>query len=138
MIEDCLAGQIDLIMTKSISRFARNTVDTITIVRKLKGKGVGVYFEKENIYTLDSKGEFILTLMSSLAQEESRSISENVQWGIRKSFADGKVKVPYKRFLGYDRGNTKGTMIVNCEQAVIVRRIFRMYLQYFVPMLYIF
>lgn len=129
MIEDCLAGQIDLIMTKSISRFARNTVDTITIVRKLKEKGVGVYFEKENIYTLDSKGEFILTLMSSLAQEESRSISENVQWGIRKSFADGKVKVPYKRFLGYDRGDTKGTMIVNCEQAVIVRRIFRMYLQ---------
>lgn len=129
MIEDCLAGQIDLILTKSISRFARNTVDTITIVRKLKGKGVGVYFEKENIYTLDSKGEFILTLMSSLAQEESRSISENVQWGIRKSFADGKVKVPYKRFLGYDRGNTKGAMVVNCEQAVIVRRIFRMYLQ---------
>ena len=130
MIEDCLAGQIDLILTKSISRFAWNTVDTITTVRRLKEKGVGVYFEKENIYTLDSKGEFILTLMSSLAQEESRSISENVQWGIRKSFADGKVKVPYKRFLGYDRGNTKGTMIVNCEQAVIVRRIFRMYLHH--------
>lgn len=115
MIEDCLAGQIDLILTKSISRFARNTVDTVTIVRKLKEKGVGVYFEKENIYTLDSKGEFILTLMSSLGQEESRSISENVQWGIRKSFADGKVKVPYKRFLGYDRGNTKGAMVVNAR-----------------------
>lgn len=78
MIEDCLAGQIDLILTKSISRFARNTVDTITTVRRLKEKGVGVYFEKENIYTLDSKGEFILTLMSSLAQEESRSMSENI------------------------------------------------------------
>ena len=129
MIEDCLAGQIDLILTKSISRFARNTVDTITIVRKLKEKGIGVYFEKENIYTLDSKGEFILTLMSSLAQEESRSMSENIAWGIRKSFSDGKVKVPYKRFLGYDRGDTKGTMVVNCEQAVIVRRIFRMYMQ---------
>lgn len=99
MIKDALAGKIDLIITKSVSRFARNTVDTLTTVRKLKDKGVEVYFEKENIYTLDSKGELLITIMSSLAQEESRSISENVTWGQRKRFADGKVSLPYKQFL---------------------------------------
>lgn len=78
MIEDALSGKIDLIITKSVSRFARNTVDSLTTIRKLKAVGVEIYFEKENIYTLDSKGELLVTLMSSLAQEESRSISENV------------------------------------------------------------
>lgn len=96
MISDALAGRIDLIVTKSVSRFARNTVDSLTTVRKLKEKGVEVYFEKENIYTLDSKGELLITIMSSLAQEESRSISENVTWGQRKRFADGKVSMAYK------------------------------------------
>lgn len=83
MIADSLDGKIDLILTKSVSRFARNTVDTLTTVRKLKEKGVEVFFEKENIYTLDSKGELLITIMSSLAQEESRSMSENIQWGKR-------------------------------------------------------
>ena len=96
MIADALVGKIDLIVTKSVSRFARNTVDSLVTVRKLKEKGVEVYFEKENIYTLDSKGELLITIMSSLAQEESRSISENVTWGQRKRFADGKVSLPYK------------------------------------------
>ena len=86
MIFDALAGKIDLIITKSVSRFARNTVDSLVIIRKLKDKGVEVYFEKENIWTFDSKGELLLTIMSSLAQEESRSISENVTWGQRKGF----------------------------------------------------
>lgn len=104
MDKDALAGKIDLIVTKSVSRFARNTVDTLTTVRKLKEKGVKVYFEKENIYTLDSKGELLITIMSSLAQEESRSISENVTWGQRKRFADGKVNLPYKQFLEYEKG----------------------------------
>lgn len=104
MIRDALDGKIDLILTKSVSRFARNTVDTLTTVRQLKEKGVEVYFEKENIYTLDSKGELLITIMSSLAQEESRSISENVTWGQRKRFADGKVSLPYKQFLGYTKG----------------------------------
>ena len=104
MIEDALDGKIDLIVTKSVSRFARNTVDSLTTVRKLKEKGVEVYFEKENIYTLDSKGELFITIMSSLAQEESRSISENVTWGQRKRMADGKVTMPYGRFLGYRKG----------------------------------
>ena len=91
MVADALAGKIDLIVTKSVSRFARNTVDSLTTVRQLKEKGVEIYFEKENIWTLDSKGELLITIMSSLAQEESRSISENCTWGQRKRFADGKV-----------------------------------------------
>ena len=133
MIEDCLAGHIDLVLTKSISRFARNTVDTVTTVRKLREKGIGVFFEKENIWSLDSKGEFLLTLMSSLAQEESRSISENVCWGQRKRFADGKVSLAYSRFLGYDKGPEKYTMVVNEEQAVVVRRLFFLFLQGYTP-----
>ena len=91
MIADAKAGKIDLIVTKSVSRFARNTVDSLTTVRELKEMGIEIYFEKENIWTLDSKGELLITIMSSLAQEESRSISENVTWGQRKRFADGKV-----------------------------------------------
>ena len=88
MIKDALDGKIDLIVTKSVSRFARNTVDSLSTVRKLKERGVEVYFQKENIFTFDSKGELLITIMSSLAQEESRSISENVTWGKRKRFAD--------------------------------------------------
>jgi len=80
MIEDALAGKIDLILTKSVSRFARNTVDSLVTIRQLKEKGVEVFFEKENIYTLDAKGELLLTIMSSLAQKEARSISENTSW----------------------------------------------------------
>lgn len=128
MISDALNGKIDLIITKSVSRFARNTVDTLTTVRQLKEKGVEVYFEKENIYTLDSKGELLITIMSSLAQEESRSISENVTWGHRKRFADGKLMLPYSRFLGYDRSE-EGLPQVNEEEAVIVRLIYRFFLE---------
>lgn len=89
MVDDALAGKIDLIVTKSVLRFARNTVYSLSTVRKLKDAGVEVYFEKENIYTLDQKGELLITIMSSLAQEESRSISENTTWGQRKRMADG-------------------------------------------------
>lgn len=98
MIEDALAGKIDLIITKSVSCFARNTVDSLTTIRMLKERGIEVYFEEQNIYTLDSKGELLLTIMSSIAQEESRSISENVTWGQRKRYADGKVTIAYKLF----------------------------------------
>lgn len=126
MIKDALSGGMDLIITKSVSRFARNTVDSLVTIRKLKEKGVEVYFEKENIYSLDGKGELLLTIMSSLAQEESRSISENVTWGQRKRFSDGKVSLPYKQFLGYDRGQKKDDPpVVNPDQAAIVRRIYR-------------
>ena len=128
MVTDALDGKIDLIVTKSVSRFARNTVDSLTTVRQLKEKGVEIYFEKENIWTLDSKGELLITIMSSLAQEESRSISENVVWGQRKRFADGKVTVPFKRFLGYDMGEDRN-LVVNPEQAKLVKRIYGMFLQ---------
>lgn len=127
MIEDALSGKIDLILTKSISRFARNTVDTLTTIRRLKEKKVEVYFEKENIYTLDAKGEVMLTIMSSLAQEESRSISENVTWGIRKSMADGKFSLAYKCFLGYEKGENGLPQIVE-EEAKIIRQIYSMFL----------
>ncbi|MDD3340485.1 MAG: recombinase family protein [Lachnospiraceae bacterium] len=123
MIADALDGKIDLIITKSVSRFARNTVDSLSTIRKLKEKGVEVYFEKENIWTFDGKGELLITIMSSLAQEESRSISENCIWGQRKRFADGKVTVPFARFLGYDR-SPDGSLIVNPSQAAVVQRIF--------------
>lgn len=132
MIEDAMNGKIDLIVTKSVSRFARNTVDSLTTVRQLKEKGIEIFFEKENIWTLDSKGELLITIMSSLAQEESRSISENVTWGKRKRFADGKVTVPFKRFLGYDRG-PDGNLVVNPEQAVTIKRIYSMFLQGMTP-----
>ena len=132
MIADALAGKIDLIVTKSVSRFARNTVDSLTTVRQLKEKGIEIYFEKENIWTLDSKGELLISIMSSLAQEESRSISENVTWGQRKRFADGKVTVPFGRFLGYDKGED-GNLVLNKEEAVTVKRIFALFLQGMTP-----
>ena len=127
MVADALAGKIDLIITKSVSRFARNTVDSLVTVRKLKERGVGVFFEKENIYTFDSKGELLITIMSSIAQEESRSISENVTWGRRKRFADGKVTMPFKSFLGYDRGEG-GAPVINEKEAEVVRLIYRLFL----------
>ena len=127
MIADALEGAIDLIVTKSVSRFARNTVDSLTTVRKLKDKGIEVYFEKENIWTLDSKGELLITIMSSLAQEESRSISENVTWGQRKRFADGKIIMPYSSFLGYRKG-PDGLPEIVPEEAETVRSIYQMYM----------
>ena len=128
MIADALAGKISLILTKSVSRFARNTVDSLTTIRTLKAHGVEVFFEKENIWTFDSKGELLLTIMSSLAQEESRSISENITWGKRKQFADGKVSLPYKQFLGYRKG-ANGLPEIVPEEAEIVRLIYRLFME---------
>lgn len=122
-----MAGRIDLILTKSVSRFARNTVDSLTTIRKLKEHGTEVFFEKEAIWTFDSKGEMLLTILSSLSQEESRSISENVKWGQRKKFSDGRFSTCYSRFLGYDRGKD-GTMVINPEQAKIVERIYGLFI----------
>ncbi len=127
MIEDCKAGKIDMIITKSISRFARNTLDTLTFVRMLKDLGVEVYFEKENIRTLDSKGEVLLSILSSLAQDESRSISENSTWGIRRRFEQGKLQINHTKFLGYDKDES-GNLIINEKQAKIVRRIYQEFL----------
>ena len=128
MIAEALAGKIDLIVTKSVSRFARNTVDTLTTVRKLKDRGIEVYFEKENIYTLDAKGELLITIMSSLAQEESRSISENVAWGKRAKAASGRVYLPYKQFLGYEKGPDGLPQIVESE-AETIRLIYKLFLE---------
>ena len=127
MIEDAMAGKIDLIVTKSISRFARNTVDTLNVIRQLKARNIEVFFEKENIYTLDSKGEFLITLMSSLAEEEARSLSENVKWGKRKAFADGKYSLPYSSFLGYKKGSDNLPEVVP-DEAQVVRWIYFLYL----------
>lgn len=123
MIADCDAGKIDMIITKSISRFARNTVDTINVVRRLKALGIGVKFEKENIWSLDGKGEFVLTLMASFAQEEARSLSENTAWGIRKRMADGKYWVGYSSFLGYGK-----KFLVEEEGAYTVKLVYKMFL----------
>lgn len=126
MIADALSGKIDLIITKSVSRFARNTVDSLSAIRKLKDHGTEVYFEKEGIWTFDSKGEMLITIMSSLAQEESRSISENVTWGQHKRFADGKVTMPYGQFLGYRKGKD-GKPEIDPAEAETVRSIYRMF-----------
>ena len=123
MIADCRAGKIDMIITKSISRFARNTLDGLNYVRELKDLGIGIIFEKENINTLDAKGEVLLTILSSLAQDESRSISENCTWGIRRRFETGKHKMSTKRFLGYDTDET-GKLVINRTQEPIVIRLY--------------
>ncbi len=129
MMQDAAAGKIDYIITKSISRFARNTVDTLHCVRQLRqlSPSVGIYFEKENIDTLDAKGELILTILSALAQEESRSISENIRWAFQKNFRNGKPHVNLNRMLGYD-WDENGNWIINEQQAEIVRFIFQRFL----------
>ena len=128
LIADCRKGKVDRIIVKSISRFSRNTLDCLKYVRELKELGIGVIFEKENIDSLDAKGEVLLTILSSLAQDESRSISENATWGIRKKFERGEIRVNTTKFVGYDKGEN-GNLVINEEQAKIVRRIFRDFLQ---------
>ena len=127
MIAACKRGRIDLILTKSLSRFARNTVDSLEVVRMLRANGIGVIFEKENINTLTESSEFLLTLFSGFAQAESESISKSVIWGILKSRESGKVPFQYKKLLGYRRGADGQPEIVP-EEAETVRRIYRRYL----------
>lgn len=127
MIESALNGKIDLIITKSISRFARNTLDTISITRQLKAKGIEVYFEKENLWSLDDKTEFLLTIMASIAQEESRSISQNITIGKRWGMKEGKVSFAYKNFLGYKK--VDGKIVIDEAQAETVRLIYMMFLK---------
>lgn len=132
LIQDCRAGKVDRILVKSISRFARNTLDCIKYVRELKELGVGVTFEKENIDSLDSKGEVLLTILSSLAQDESRSISENATWGIRKKFERGEVRVNTTKFMGYDK-DENGRLIINPGQAETVKFIYEKFLEGYSP-----
>lgn len=128
MIDECLAGNIDLVITKSISRFARNTLDCLKYIRELKAKNVAVYFEKENINTLDSKGEVMITIMASLAQQESESMSKNIKLGLQYRYQQGQVKINTTNFLGYD-SDANGDLIINQKQAKVVQRIFLEFLE---------
>ncbi len=127
MISDCEKGLIDMVIVKSISRFARNTQDCLFYSRKLKDLGIGIKFEKEGFSTLDSTGELLFTILSSLAQDESRSISENCQWGIRSLMQRGMRRINTTRFFGYD-ADADGKLVVNKEQAEIVKWIYDSYL----------
>lgn len=128
MIQACEDGKIDLILTKSISRFARNTVDLLTTIRNLKSKNIAVYFEKEGINTLEGSGELLITILSSQAHEESRNISENCHWGIVRKFESGTVIVNHSKFLGYTK-DKDGNLVIVPEEAELVHRIFRLFLE---------
>lgn len=128
MIDECHAGNIDMIITKSISRFARNTLDCLKYIRELKEINIPVFFEKESINTMDAKGEVLLTIMASLAQQESQSLSQNVKLGLQYRYQQGQVQVNHNRFLGYTK-DADGHLIVDPEQAEIVKRIYREYLE---------
>lgn len=127
MIEDCRKGQIDLIHTKSISRFARSTMTILEVSRELKVFGVGIYFEEQNINTLSSEGEVMLSVLASLAEEELESMSSNQRWAFQKKFQRGEMVINTKRFMGYDVDD-KGELVINEEEALVVRRIFHLYL----------
>lgn len=128
LIEDCEEGKIDMVITKSISRFARNTQDCLHYSRMLKNMGIGVFFEKENITTLDAGGELLFTILSSLAQEESRNISENCTWSIRNKFKKGESYQNGTIIYGYDNV-PGGKMKINKEQAEVLRKIYSLFLE---------
>lgn len=128
LVSDCEAGKIDIVLTKSISRFARNTVDLLETVRHLKSLGIEVRFEKEHIHSMSGDGELLLSILASFAQEESRSISENCKWGIRKRFQSGEIGAANKHILGYRYDEEQKKYVIIPEEAETVRWIFEMYL----------
>lgn len=128
LINACMEDKIDLVLTKSVSRFARNTVDALQNIRKLKEKSIPIIFEKEGVNTMESGGELLITILSSQAQEESRNISENTRWGLARRFENGQISVNHKKFLGYTK-DEDGNLVIVPEEAVIVKRIFREYLE---------
>lgn len=130
MIDDCKSGKIDMIITKSISRFARNTLDCLKYIRQLKDMNIPVLFEKESINTMDAKGEVLITIMASLAQQESQSLSQNVKLGLQYRYQQGKVQINHNRFLGYTK-DTDGNLVIDPEQAEVVKRIYLEYLEGF-------
>jgi len=130
MIADCKAGKIQMVLTKSISRFARNTLDCLKYIRELKALGIPIIFTKENINTMDAGGEVLVTILASIAQQESASISQNVQLGVRYHYQEGKVCSGVHRLLGYNR-TQDGNLELVPHEAMIVRRIFREYLDGF-------
>ena len=127
MIRQCKQRKIDLILTKSISRFARNTVDCLTYVRLLKEHGIAVIFEEQNINTLESDSEMLITLLGAFAQAESESISANVRWGIRQAMREGKANINYKYLYAYEKGEDGRPRIIP-EQAEVVRDIYKRFL----------
>ena len=129
LLADCENGKIDIVLTKSISRFARNTVDLLATVRHLKELGVEVRFEKECINSFSGDGELILSILASFAQEESRSISENCKWGIRKRFQSGEIGAANKHILGYQYDESSKQYVIIPEEAVIVKRMFQLYIE---------
>lgn len=129
LIDDCGEGKIDLIITKSISRFARNLLDCVGYARRLKKLNIGVYFEEEHFSTLDDSAEFILTILGAVAQQESLNISQHVNAGLEHRYAEGSVKHSCKNFLGYDYDHLGRRLIVNPEQAETVVRIFGEFLE---------
>ena len=131
MIEDCKAHKIDMIITKSISRWARNTIDSLQYIRLLKDLNITVLFEKENINTMEESGEFLITIMSSLAQQESGSISANVRMGIQYQMQQGKGRLNTTCFLGYAKEDDQLKIVP--DEAVTIRRIYREYLEGFSP-----
>ena len=128
MINDCLSGQIDMVITKSISRFARNTLDTLKYVRMLKEKDIAVFFEDENINTLSMDGELLLVVLSSVAQQEVENISSNVKKGLAMKMSRGEI-VGFAGALGYDYDPETKTISVNEEEAKVVRYIFKRYIE---------
>lgn len=125
MIEDCRAGKIDAILTKSVSRFGRNTVDTLVYTRELKALGIDVYFEKENLHSISPDGELLLTLMAAFAESESVAMSDNIKWGKRRRYAKGDTdSIPVRNIYGFDR-DRNGNIIVIEDKAKTVQRIFR-------------
>ena len=128
LIEDCKAKKIDFVITKSISRLSRNTTDCLEIVRTLLSLDIPIYFEKESINTMDAKGEVFITIMESLAQQESQSLSQNVKLGLQFRYQNGQVQVNHNHFLGYTK-DADGNLIIDPEQAEVVKRIYREYLE---------
>ncbi|MBQ6979548.1 MAG: recombinase family protein [Clostridia bacterium] len=135
MIKDCEDDKIDKVLVKSVSRFARNTVDSLETIRKLKEIGIGIYFENEKIDTLTTGGEILITILSAVAEQESRNISTNIKWAFRKRFKEGRVLINYRHVLGWDKeefvnekGQKDGRYVIVESEAEIVRRIFREYL----------
>ncbi len=130
MLKACKQGRIDLILTKSISRFGRNTLDTLKILYDLFNSGVKVYFEKENLNNYNKEMRTMMGIYAGFAQEESKNMSDNIKWGIRERMREGKVCLNCTRFLGYDKDQNGRLMIVESE-AVIVRKISELYLNGF-------
>ncbi|MBQ3704153.1 MAG: recombinase family protein [Oscillospiraceae bacterium] len=133
LIAACEEGAVNLVITKSISRFARNTLDALNYIRKLKALNIPIIFEKESVNTLEASGELMVTILASIAQQESASISQNVRMGINFGFQEGRGRVNFSSFLGYKKGDKPGAYEIVPAEADVVRRIYRQYLEGYSP-----